>query len=139
MTDGNQRTHQGRIGVAQALVVDGLPPCTIYAAEDGTWHVLAQLASDDQAALAASAPTPDDLCRRAQHALGLAGIGSRIDRERGVVGIYAERSGRGFGEPALVLDGPAMLWAVGHALPDAIRALLQAATQAMRQSPNPSE
>jgi hypothetical protein len=137
MTDGNQRTHQGRIGFAQALVVDGLPPCTIYAAEDGTWHVTAQLASDEQASLAASAPTPDDLCRRAQHALGLAGIGSRIDRERGVVGVYTDVSGAQFGAPTLILDGAAMLWALGHALPEAIRALVEAATQAMRQPPAP--
>jgi hypothetical protein len=136
MTDGNQRTHQGRIGVAQALVVDGLPPCTIYAAEDGTWHVTAQLASDEQASLAASASTPDDLCRRAQHALGLSGIGSRIDRERGMVGVYTDVSRAQFGTPTLILDGAAMLWVVGHALPDAIRALVEAATRATRQSPD---
>jgi len=131
----NQRTHQGSATPAQALVVDGLPPCTIQAAEDGTWHVLAQLATDDQAAFAAS--TSEDLCQRAQHALGLAGIGSRIDRPHTAVGLYADRSGRGFGEPVLVLDGAVVLWYVAHAAPDAIRALVQAATQAMRQSPDP--
>jgi hypothetical protein len=138
MADGNrsnQRTHQGSATSAQALVVDGLPPCTIQAAEDGTWHVLAQLVATDQAAFAAS--TSEDLCQRAQHALGLAGIGSRIDRPHTAVGLYADRSGRGFGEPALVLDGPVVLWYVAHAAPDAIRALLQAATEAMRQSPDP--
>jgi hypothetical protein len=118
------------------LVVDGLPPCSIYAAGDGTWHVLAQLAADAQAALAAAAPTPDDLCQRAQHALGLAGIGSRIDRAYTAVGIYADRSGARFGEPALVLDGPAVLWWVAHASSAAIHALVTAATQAMRTAPD---
>jgi hypothetical protein len=133
----NRRTLPGTAGAAQALVVSGLPTCIIHAAEDGTWHMLAQLASDDQAAFAASAPSPDDLCRHAQHALGLAGIGSRIDRERSTVGVYADRSGAPFGEPTLILDGPAVLWAFGQAVPDAIRALLQAATEALRQSPDP--
>ena len=133
----NQHTHQGSATPVQALVVAGLPTCSIQAAENRTWHVLAQLASDDQAALAAAAPTPDDLCRRAQHALGLAGIGSRIDRERSMVGVYTDVSGAQFGEPTLILDGPAVLWALGHAVPDAIRALVEAATQAMRQSPDP--
>jgi len=132
-----RRTSQGTASAAQALVVSGLPTCTIKAADNGTWHMTAQLASDDQAAFAACAPSPDDLCQRAQHALGLAGIGSRIDRERSAIGVYADRSGAPFGEPTLILDGPAVLWAFGHAVPDAIRALLQAATEAMRQSPNP--
>jgi len=131
----NQRTHQGNASPVQPLVVDGLPACTIQAAEDGTWHVLAQLVATDQADFAAS--TPEDLCQRAQHALGLAGIGSRIDRAHTAVGIYADRSGRGFGEPALVLDGPVVLWYVAHTAPDALRALVQAATEAMRQSPDP--
>jgi len=135
--DSKRRTSQGDASAAQALVVSGLPTCTIQAAEDGTWHMLAQLASDEEAAFAAAALTSDDLCRQAQHALGLAGIGSRIDRERSIVGVYADLRGAPFGEPTLILDGPAVLWAFGHAVPDAIRALLQAATEAMRQSPDP--
>jgi hypothetical protein len=119
------------------LVVSGLPTCTIHAAEDGTWHVVAQLASDEAAALAASAPSRHDLCRQAQHALGLAGIGSRIGSERSTVGVYTDLSGAQFGEPTLILDGTAVLWAFGHAAPEAIRALLQAATEAVRQSPGP--
>jgi len=132
-----RRTSQGDASAAHPLVVSGLPTCTIQAADNGTWHMLAQLAEDEQAALAAAAPSPDDLCRQAQHALGLAGIGSRIDRERSAIGVYADRSGAPFGEPTLILDGPAVLWAFGTAAPDAIRALLQAATEAMRQSPDP--
>jgi hypothetical protein len=133
----NRRTSQGTAGAAHPLVISGLPTCTIQAAANGTWHMTAQLAEDDQAAFAACAPSPDELCRRAQHALGLAGIGSRIDRERSAIGVYADRSGAQFGEPTLILDGPAVLWAFGHAATDAIRALLQAATEAMRQSPDP--
>jgi hypothetical protein len=133
----NRRSSQGDASAARDLVVDGLPTCTIQAADNGTWQVMAQLASDEEAALAAAAPSPDDLCRRAQHALGLAGIGSRTYRERGAIGVYTDRSGAPFGEPTLILDGPAVLWAFGHAVPHAIRALLSAATEAMRQSPDP--
>jgi hypothetical protein len=61
--DSNQRTFQGRASSAQNLVVDGLPTCTIHAANDGTWHVTAQLAADEQAALAAAAPSPEALCQ----------------------------------------------------------------------------
>jgi len=52
------------------------------------------------------------------------------------VGVYADL-GAPFGEPPLILDGPAVLWAFGRALPDAIRALLQAAIEALRQSAGP--
>jgi hypothetical protein len=135
--DSNRRSSQGDASATRDLVVDGLPTCTIQAAANGTWQVMAQLASDEEAALAAAAPSPDDLCRQAQHALGLAGTLSRIDRERGAIGVYADRSGAPFGEPTLIVGGPAVLWAFGHAMPDAIRALLRAATEAMRQSPDP--
>jgi transposase-like protein len=93
----NRRTSQGDASAARDLVVSGLPTCTIYAAEDGTWHMMAQLASDEEAALATSAPSRHDLCRQAQHALGLAGIGSRIDRERSAIGVYTDLSGAQFG------------------------------------------
>ena len=130
------RTHKNTAGDVHDLVVEGLPPCTIQAMVDGAWHVLAQLAAEEQAALAAAATHPDTLCQRAQHALGLAGIGSRIDRAHTAVGIYADRSGARFGEPALVLDGPAVLWWVAHATSAAIHALVDAATQAMRTAPD---
>jgi hypothetical protein len=51
MADDNQRTNQGRAGAAQALVVEGLPPCTIQMAADGIWHVTAQLVAGEQDAL----------------------------------------------------------------------------------------
>jgi hypothetical protein len=57
----NRRTSQGDASAAHPLVVSGLPTCTIQAAEDGTWHLMAQLASDASAALAAAAPSRHDL------------------------------------------------------------------------------
>jgi len=130
----NQRTLQGTATAAQNLVVDGLPPCMISATTDGTWHVTAQLAADEQAALAAAAPSPDALCQRAQHALGLAGIGSRIERERSAIGVYAAPLRSPSGEATLVLDGREVLWWVSHATSEAIRALIAAATQAVRNA-----
>ena len=53
----NRRTSEGDARAAHPLVVSGLPTCTIQAAEDGTWHLMAQLAEDQEAAHArASAP-----------------------------------------------------------------------------------
>jgi hypothetical protein len=120
----------------QALRVDGLPPCTIQAMADGTWHVTAQLVADAQAALAAAAPSPDVLCQRAQHALGLAGIGSRIAPDRQAIGVYIPTSPAPFGATPLILEGRPVLWAISRAPSEAIRALIAAATQVMRQSPH---
>ncbi len=118
------------------LVVDGLPPCTIQAMADGTWHVTTQLAANAQAALAAAAPSPDVLCQRAQHALGLAGIGSRITPNRQAIGVYIPTSPAPFGATPLVLAGRPVLWAVSRAPSEAIRALIAAATQVMGQLPS---
>jgi hypothetical protein len=123
-------------GAAQDLVVDGLPRCTIQATDDGTWHVLAQLAADEQAALAAAAPSPDALEKRAQHALGLAGIGSRIERERNAIGVYAAPLRMPLGEATLVLEGRAVLGGMAHATSAAIQALVDAAISAMRHVPD---
>ena len=71
MADSVQHPQENMIGGAQLLVVEGLPPCTIQAMADGTWHVTAQLVRDEEAALAVTALPPDVLCQRAQHALGL--------------------------------------------------------------------
>ena len=134
--DSTRRTPDGITHTAQYLVMNGLPRWTIHATDDGTWHVVAQLAADDQAALAA-APTPDDLCQQAQHALGLAGIGSHIDRAHGAVGIATDRSGAGLGAPTLILDGPAVLWWVAYATSAAIQALVDAVILAMRHAADP--
>ena len=93
MADSVQHPQANMIGGAQPLVVDGLPPCTIQVMADGTWHVTTQLAADEQAALASALP-PDVLCQRAQHALGLAGIGSRIAPDRNAIGVYVPTSPR---------------------------------------------
>ena len=63
MANGNQRTDQGRASNVHELVVDGLPPCTMARIADATWHVVAQLATDDQAALMAAVTHPDTLCQ----------------------------------------------------------------------------
>ena len=121
----------------QALRVDGLPPCTIQAMADGTWHVTTQLAADEQAALA-SAPAPDELCRRAQHALGLAGIGSRIAPDRQAIGVYVPSSPAPFGATPLVLAGRPVLWSISRAPSEVIRALIAAATAVMSAASTPS-
>jgi hypothetical protein len=132
MTDGNRRTHERRAGAMHDLVVDGLPPCTIAVTADGIWHVVAQLAADEQAALAAAATHPDTLCQRAQHALGLAGIGSRIAPDHNAIGVYAAPLQSVSGATTLVLEGRALLCWVSRAPSEAIRALIAAATEAMR-------
>jgi hypothetical protein len=119
------------------LVVDGLPPCTIQAAADGTWSVTAQLAADEQAAFMAAAPDPTALCQRAQHALGLAGIGSRIAPDRNAIGVYVPTSPAPFGATPLVLDGHALLWSIVRASSESIRALIAAAIDVMRAARDP--
>lgn len=139
MADTNitrQRILQGTAGAAQDLVVDGLPRYTIHMTDDGTWHVMTQLAADEQAALAVAAPSPEALCQRAQHALGLAGIGSRIEQGRNAIGVYAAPLRSPSGEATLLLDGRDVLWWVSQATPEAIRALIAAATSAMRSTPD---
>ena len=131
MGDADDRIPTLPATAIQALVVDGLPPCALQATADGTWHVTTQLAADEQAALA-SAPAPDELCRRAQHALGLAGIGSRIAPDHNAIGVYAAPSPAPSGATPLVLEGRALLWSISRAPSEAIRALIAAAIEVMR-------
>ena len=121
---------------AQPLLVEGLPPCTINEV-DGTYTITAQLSADEAAALAAAAPSHDTLCQDAQHALGLSGIGSRIERERDAIGLYAASLRMPSGESTLELQGREVLWAVAHARAPAIRALVRAAQAAMGLTPDP--
>ena len=137
MIDGNQHTDEGRAGAVQHLVMDGLPPCTIAVTADGTWHVMAQLAADEQAALAAAATHPDTLCQRAQHALGLAGIGSRIKPDDTAIGIYAALLPAPAGAITLVLEGRALLCWVSRAPSEAIQALIAAAIAVRRAARDP--
>jgi hypothetical protein len=133
----NHRPHTPPPTAGQALVVSGLPSCTIAPAGDGTWHVTAQLAAQEQDALATAAPNPEALCQRAQHALGLAGIGSRIAPDRNAIGVYVPTSPAPFGATPLVLDGQALLWAISRASSEAVRALVAAAIEIMRAAPTP--
>ena len=132
MANGNQRTDQGRASNVHELVVDGLPPCTIALIADETWHVVAQLATDDQAALTAAVTHPDTLCQRAQHALGLAGIGSRIAPDHTAIGVYAAQLPTPASPMPLVLEGRALLCWVSRASSESIRALIAAAIDVMR-------
>lgn len=132
MADSTERTLEGRVGTAQNLCADGLPPCTIQAMEDGTWHVVAQLAANEQAALAAAVTRPDTLCQRAQHALGLAGIGSRIAPDHNAIGVYAGSLPAPDGTTPLILEGRALLCWVSRVPSEAIRALIAAAIEVMR-------
>jgi len=135
MADGNLCADQGRASAAQALLVDGLSLCTIALTPNGTWYVTAQLAAGEEAALAAAVPSPLILCQRAQHALGLAGIGSRIAPDHNAIGIYAAPLPALSGAITLVLEGRALLWSISRAPSEAIRALIAAATEAMPQTP----
>jgi len=94
--------------------------------------VVAQLATDDQAALTAAVTHPDTLCQRAQHALGLAGIGSRIEPDDNAIGIYAAPLPAPSGASTLVLEGRALLCWVSRAPSESIRALIAAAIEVMR-------
>ena len=138
MADSTERTHEERVGAAQDLVVDGLPSCTIQAMADGTWHVVAQLEPEEQAALAAAATYPDTLCQRAQHALGLAGIGSRIALDRTAIGVYVPTLPMPSGVTPLVLDGRALLCWVARAPSEAIRTLIASAIEIIRATSTPS-
>ena len=119
----------------QALAVSGLPLCRIASDEHGTWHVTTQLATEEQEALATAAPEPQALCQRAQHALGLAGIGSRIAPDRNAIGVYVPTSPAPFGTTPLILEGHPLLWTVSRASSEAIRALISAVLEIMRVAP----
>ena len=134
MAAENQRISHDQDGAAQTLLVDGLPPCTITVTVDGTWHLMAQLAADEQAASSAAVTYPDTLCQRAQHALGLAGIGSRIAPDQSAIGVYIPTSPALYGATPLMLEGRALLSWVSRAPSESIRALIAAAIEGMRQS-----
>jgi hypothetical protein len=134
MDNRTQYSDQEIGAAAQALVVDGLPPCIIQASADGTWHVTTQLPTDEHDALATAAPRPEALCQRAQHVLGLAGIGSRIGPDRNAIGVYVPTSPAPFGTTPLILEGRPLLWVVSRASSEAMRWLISAALEVMRDS-----
>ena len=108
---------------------------TIAHAADNTWILSVQLTPDERASLEAAAQTADELCRRAQHALGMAGLGSRIYRERMAVGIYTGSFEARFDTTPLILDGAEALWFVSTASVDEVRQLIRAAERTMVVDP----
>jgi hypothetical protein len=84
------------------------------------WHVTVTLAPGDQAALDALHPSAYQLCAAAQHALGLAALGSQIDSAHTTVRVRA-------GDRLLAFVGEAALWWAANtpaALRDSIDRLL---------------
>jgi hypothetical protein len=133
----SKRTDKDPTEAGQLLTIAGLPSCTIQTAADGTWHVTAQLVADEQDALATVAPSPEALCQRAQHVLGLAGIGSRIVPDRNAIGVYVPTSPAPLGTTPLLLEGRPLLWAVSRVSSEGIRALVAAALHVMGTVPSP--
>ena len=85
---------------------------------DQPWHVTITLAPVDEAALDALHPTAMQLCAAAQHALGLAAIGSAIEPAQGTVRVRTAE------ETQLRLVGASALWWVANAPPPLLRAFL---------------
>ena len=111
-----------------------LPAFSLRQSDDGIWLLTVQIRPADQVQIDAARLSPRDHCCRAQHALGLTAIGSRIYADRGAVGIYAgSLSGAPLDGPLMLLDGIGTLWFVAHATPTKIRALIHAATQPLRE------
>ena len=97
-----------------ALPLFALAPCGV----GEPWHVTVTLTPADQAALDALHPTVAQLCAAAQHALGLAAIGSIIEPAQGMV------RGRGADEMQLRFVGASALWWVANAPPPLLRTFL---------------
>ena len=108
---------------------------TIAQAADSTWILSVQLAPDERAGFEAAALTVDELCYRAQHALGMAGFGSRIYRQRTAIGVYTGWPDARFDTTPLILGGAEVLWFVGAASIDEVRQLIRAAEHAMVAKP----
>jgi hypothetical protein len=104
---------------------------TITQAGDNTWLLSVQLTPDERAALNAAVTSVDELCRLAQHALGMAGLGSRIYQERGTVGVHVGSREVRFDTTPLMLAGVEVLWFVGTASVDEVRQLIRAAEHTM--------
>jgi hypothetical protein len=132
----SEHTSQ-RQASAQLPIIPGLPSCTIQIATNGIWHVAAQLGTGEQEAPVSALPL-DVLCQRAQHALGLAGIGSRIEDTYTAIGVYAASLPSPSGQFLLILDGRVLLWSIAHASSEAIQALIDAAIEHMCAAPTPS-
>jgi hypothetical protein len=124
-----EHTAQSQASV-QLPIIPGLPSCTIQIATDGIWHVAAQFGAGEQEALVSALPL-DVLCQRAQHALGLAGIGSRIEDTYTAIGVYGASLPSPSGQFLLVLDGRVLLLSIAHAPSESIQALIAATIEIM--------
>jgi hypothetical protein len=80
----------------------------VWGDESGLWHVTVTLTPSDQAALDALHPSAYQLCASAQHALGLAAIGSQIDPAHSTVAV------RDGSRLRLAFVGQAALWWVAN-------------------------
>ena len=97
-----------------------LPSFALAASSAGQpWQVSVTLSSADQAALDALHPSATQLCAAAQHALGLAAVGSVIEPTRGTVVVRVAN------EIELRLVGESALWWVANAPPSLLQAFLQ--------------
>ena len=95
------------------------PQYTLLAlGDDLSWQVSVTLAPADQAAVEAAQPSAYQLCAAAQHALGLAAIGSRIDPA------HASITVRSNGAVLLTFAGEGALWWLANAPPPLLRAFL---------------
>lgn len=112
--------------------MDAPPRCTLVSLGDGLgWQVSVTLAPADQAALDAVQPSAYDLCAAAQHALGLAAIGSQIEPARGMVVVRSSSA------PPLAFAGAPSLWWVANAPPPLLHTWIDqiAAQLAQREAP----
>jgi hypothetical protein len=107
--------------------IEAPPQYTLLALGDGLGLMVSvTLAPADQAGLNAAQPSAYQLCAAAQHALGLAAIGSRIDPTRATVTV------RSSGAVQLTFAGEGALWWLANAPPLLLHAFLdQLAAQHM--------
>jgi hypothetical protein len=91
------------------------------------WHLTVTLTPPDQAALDALGPSAYALCAAAQHALGLAALGSQIDSAQWMVTLHAAHM------PRLGFVGAGALWWVANAPPALLRAFLEQLAAQMAQ------
>jgi hypothetical protein len=110
------------------------PRCTLVALGDGLgWQVSVTLAPADQAALEAVQPSAYQLCAAAQHALGLAAIGSVIDATNCTVALRAA------GVARLVFIGAPSLWWVANAPPPLLHACIEQLVAQLTQLQAPEQ
>ena len=112
MADGNQRTDAGpasRCARPRSWMV-----CRPVRSGHRRWNLACDRRSwrpTSRRRWQAAVTHPDTLCQRAQHALGLAGIGSRIAPDHTAIGVYAAHARpRHPARSPLVLEGRALLW-----------------------------